>query len=207
MKAVSVEAPPRDDFKPIVLGAFTLHEKGVDVEGRPSWANFVGAWEFAKRAHQASGFWLADLLRVGEMRAEWADRLSQAVDSTGLTRKRLENIRAVAAIPKSRRREKVEFALHEEVAGLEPDQQEKLLARAETENWDRRDMRHAIKRARRLKVLDGQADTWHTIEVSVQLDLEAQTPYEAEQAAWAQVKQAVQGIKTAKVVASHARPK
>ena len=47
----------------------------------------------------------------------------------------------------------------------------------------------------------------HTVEVSLQVDIEAKNPYVAEEAAWNAVKAAVASVPTAKVIAAHARPR
>jgi len=193
-------------MRPISIGAFRLTETGVDVDGRASWQDYVGAFEFAKRAHRSSGFWLADLLRYSESRKDWAGKLSQAHDATGLSMKTLKNMRAVAKMDPKIRRPAVEFSLHVEVAGMTPLDQEKWLKHAEAEGWTERELRDAIHSSRRRRVLDGRADEMFTIEVSVQIDVEAQSPYLAEQAAWEHVKQVVKPI-GGKVIGSHARSK
>lgn len=100
---------------------------------------------------------MADWLRYGESRSDWADVLAQAVDATGLSEKTLKNVRAVGAIDPSRRRDGVEFALHAEVVGLEPGEQDYWLERTETEGWTRQELRLEIRAAKRTKVLEGQA--------------------------------------------------
>lgn len=143
--------------KPITIGHFTLTATGMEVEGRPSFAEYEGVGDFIKRAHQASGWWLADWLRYGESRREWEERLSQAQHVTGLSEKRLKNIREVGAIEPSRRRETVELALHEEVCRLPAADQEYWLERAEQEGWSRSELRLHMRAAKRRKVIEGQA--------------------------------------------------
>ena len=144
-------------MQPIVIGCYTLHETGITVRGRPSFGEHSGVGEFIQRAYKACGWWLADWLRYGESRDDWTEKLSQAVDATGLSEKRLKNVRAVGAIPPSRRRDGVEFGLHEEVAGLTPEDQEKFLELAETEGLDRRELRLMIHASQRRRVIEGQA--------------------------------------------------
>lgn len=153
-KTPSLSGP---EFRPIALGGFRLHETGVKVIGRPSFEEYVGALEFARRSHKCSGFWLADLMRYGDKRAEWAERLSQAQDATGLSEKTLKNIRAVGRIEPSRRRDDVPFALHETVSGLQPEEQTEWLAKAAEHGWDRRELRMEIRAARRRRIIEGQA--------------------------------------------------
>ena len=147
------------DIKPIELGVFVLTATGLEVKAgrRPTFEEWDGVGEFIKRTHRASGFWLADWLRYGESRTDWAERLSQAIDATGLKEKTLKNVRAVGAIEKSRRREGVEFTIHAEVAGLAPKEQDEWLERADEEGWDRRELRQNIRAAKRRRVVEGQA--------------------------------------------------
>lgn len=147
------------DVQPIKIGPFTLTATGLEVDSRhtPTFEQYEDVGEFIKRTHRASGFWLADWLRYGESRADWEDRLSQAVDATGLSEKTLKNVRAVGRIEKSRRREGVEFGLHAEIAGLTPTEQSTWLARAEAQGWDRRELRLNVRAAKRTRIIEGQA--------------------------------------------------
>lgn len=145
------------EVKPIEIGHYKLTATGLEIHGRPSFDEHQGVGDFIKRAVKASEWWLADWLRYGEKRQDWQERLSQAADVLGISEKRAANIRAIGAIDISRRREGVEFALHAEVAGMTPEEQSDWLLRAETEGWTRRDLRLAIRAARRRAVIDGQA--------------------------------------------------
>jgi len=149
----------RADIQPIRIGPFTLTATGLEVDPRskPSFEEYESVGEFIKRAHAASGFWLADWLRYGESRGDWEERLSQAVDATGLSEKTLRNVRAVGRIEASRRRDDVDFSLHETVAGLAPTEQTDWLERAHANGWDRRELRLNIRAAKRTRIIDGQA--------------------------------------------------
>lgn len=151
-----VKVPDQRDIQ-LMDGKYRLTSTGLEVHGKPTFAEHEGVGEFIKRAHQASGWWLADWLRYGESRRDWADRLSQAVHVTGLSEKRLKNIREAGAIEPSRRRETVEFALHEEVCRLPAEEQAHWLEMADTEGWNRAELRANISASRRKKVLEGQA--------------------------------------------------
>ena len=188
--------------QPITIGAFTLDSKGMTVSGRPSFDEYQGVGDFITRATKASGFWMADWLRYGESRADWAGRLSQAQDASGLSLGTLKNIRSVGAIPLSRRRDGVEFALHAAVAGLDGDEQSAWLERAESEGWTLRELRLELKAARRT-VIAGRAETMWTVDVTVRLSVEAVEAWQAEEAAAAQVKAAAAGLH-AHVIGAHA---
>ncbi len=197
--------------KPIVLGSFTLHETGVDIRGRPTFDQYAGVGDFITFASNASPWWRGDWLRYGESREDWKERLSQLHDASGMSFQTLRNERAVAkSIPPSRRRDGLEFGIHAAVAGMPPDEQTRMLDKAEKGQWTVRDTRHAVKKAKRASVIEGRAETMHTVEVTVQIEMEASTTGMAEQMAWDDVKHALMahGIeKRAKVIAAHVRPR
>lgn len=144
--------------QPITIGHFTLTATGMDVKGKPSFEEYEGVGDFINRAHKASGFWLGDWLRYGESRSDWSDRLSQAQHITGLSEKTLKNVRAVAgSIEPSRRRDDIEFGLHEVVARLDADDQTRWLDKAQAEGWGVRELRTEIRAASRTKIIEGQA--------------------------------------------------
>lgn len=146
--------------EPITIGCYKLTATGCEIHGRPTFADHEGVGEFIKRAHRASGFWLADWLRYGETRRDWQERISQVVDATGLSEKTVKNIRAVGAIEPSRRRDSshgVEFGHHEAVASLTPEEQSEWLERVESEGWNVHELRANIKASKRTKVIEGQA--------------------------------------------------
>lgn len=159
MASRAIAVPPT--IQPIVIGHFILTAEGMEVSevrGRPAFEEYQGVGDFIQRAHHASGFWLGDWLRYGESRADWRDRISQAHDATGLSLKTLKNVRAVAgSIERTRRRPRLEFALHSEVAGLTPDEQVLWLSKAEVEGWSQRELRLEIRASRRRRIIDGQA--------------------------------------------------
>lgn len=199
--------PKRVALAPFQIGLFTLTETGMDVDGTPTFGAWQGVGDYIKRAHKASGFWLADWLRYGESRKDWEDRLGQAVDVTELSPSTLRHVRAAGRVAPGRRRPKVDFSLHLEVSGLTDEEQAHWLQRCEDEGWSVRDLRDAIKQSKREVILEGQADEVWTIEVSVQLEVEGATEVNCEDYAWELVKGAVATIPTARVVASNARPK
>lgn len=84
--------------------------------------------------------------------------MSQAQALTGLSDKTLMNVRAVGrGIPKERRQEHVEFALHSEVVAMGSAEQDEWLRRAADENLTRRELRDAIRASKRTKMIEGQA--------------------------------------------------
>lgn len=144
--------------EPITIGCFTLTETGVDVAGSPSFGEFHGVLEFARRAHKASGWWIADLLRYAEKRDDWRAKLEQVVDSTGYAEKTVRNLKYVGEnVAPSRRRGDVDISLHLEVAKLGPEKQSEWLEKAAVEGWSVRDLRLEMRAAKRRAIIEGQA--------------------------------------------------
>lgn len=152
-KALMTRPPDVD----LTLGKFRLTEVGVEVIGKPTFEEWQGVGDFIKRTHRASGFWLADWLRYGDSRADWRERLDQAVDASDLSPKTLTNVRAVARISPARRRADVDFSHHVEVSGLEPTQQTEWLEKTAEHGWSVRELRLELRASKRRRVIDGQA--------------------------------------------------
>lgn len=142
---------------PIQIGGFAFRDFGIEVTGKPIYDHYAAALSFARWARDGSPWWLADLLRYGETRRDWQDRISQAESITGLSEKRLKNMRAVGAIPVERRLEGVEFELHAEVAGLAPSQQTAWLTKALEGHWPLGELRMHLRAHKRRGVIEGQA--------------------------------------------------
>lgn len=154
MSSAMVQSHPEVDLQ---LGKFKLTAVGLEVTGKPTYEEWLGVGDFIKRTHKASGFWLADWLRYGDGRTDWKDRLQQALDATDMTEKTLLNIRSVAAIDPSRRREDVEFSHHVEVAPMPPEEQSAWLEKAAVNGWSVREMRLEVRASKRRRVIEGQA--------------------------------------------------
>lgn len=108
----------------------------------------LGTWqEIGKtlaRVDRAYRWWVGDWLNYGE--AEYGDQYAEAVATTGLANGDLRNCKWVAEeIDLSRRRDKLSWSHHYEVAGLEPEDQDCWLDRAETQGWTRKELRAWLK--------------------------------------------------------------
>lgn len=145
------------DVKDITIGHYTLTSTGLIVRGKPTYDEHEGVGVFIQRTVQASGWWLADWLRYGDERSDWQDKITQAIEQTGLSEKTLKNVRAIGAIDISRRRDDVEFSLHGEVASMHPADQVRWLAKAEKEGWTQRELRQNIHASKRALIIEGQA--------------------------------------------------
>lgn len=103
-----------------------------------------GDWEVAgfrlAQAHNSSSWCLGDWIVYGQSRYE--DRYRTAIAAVGLDYQTLRNYAWVARrFELERRREKLSFQHHAEVAALPADEQDYWLKRAERLNWSRNQLR------------------------------------------------------------------
>jgi hypothetical protein len=136
-------------------GAFELSPSGLTFTGELSaeeWRSLGGMLGKASRAVQwAVGDWLA----YGEHR--WGEMYDEAERLTGLDAGTLRNWKSIAArFDLSRRRDKLPFTAHAEVAALPPKEADRLLSKAEKEGLSTRAVREA---ARARKSADAPADS------------------------------------------------
>lgn len=105
------------------------------------WLKIGGA---LKTLYKANKWWIGDWLNFGERK--YGDMYSQALEITDYEYETLKDMKYVAAnVEMSCRHDNLSFSHHKEVASLEPKEQEKYLAKAEKENWDRAEMRQNIR--------------------------------------------------------------
>jgi hypothetical protein len=109
--------------------------------------------DWAKTGRQLSGivdssaWWLGDWLVFGK--ANYADRYQLAIQHAGLRYQTLRNYAWVSRrFPTDRRRSKLSFRHHAEVASLQVDEQDRLLDHAELEQWTTKQLRDAVQRSR-----------------------------------------------------------
>ncbi|MFS1299826.1 LmbU family transcriptional regulator [Streptosporangium longisporum] len=101
----------------------------------------------------SSAWWLGDWLIYGQ--AQYPDRYKRAIAETSLDYQTLRNYAWVARqFSLSRRREKLSFQHHAEVASLPEPEQDIWLNRAEKGAWSRNELRRRIKAERNGGVAD-----------------------------------------------------
>lgn len=97
----------------------------------------------------SSAWWLGDWIVFGQDR--YPDSYRRLIDSTSLDYQTLRNYAWVARrFPLSRRRDKLSFQHHAEVAPLPEVEQDRLLDLAAHERWSRNRLRSAVRAARSL---------------------------------------------------------
>ncbi|MGH3897601.1 MAG: LmbU family transcriptional regulator [Pseudonocardiaceae bacterium] len=148
---------PRNDGSPQYGNAGNVHVK----EGDGVLLTRVGLrfpvqltfdeWERAGRQMAGlvnSSVWcLGDWVVYGEK--EYVDRYRRAIEAVGLDYQTLRNYAWVARkFEPSRRRERLSFQHHAEVASLPPVEQDEWLARAEERGWSRSQLRRKIRELR-----------------------------------------------------------
>lgn len=132
------------DQHDLEISGFKLTATGLVPHGEPTYDQWYECGEVLKRVEKAVGFWVGDWLVYG--RGKWGEMYTQAMDETGLTEKTLKNYLYVAKnVEKSRRREKLSFKHHSEVASLSGWEQDEMLALAEQNGWDSDEMRTQVK--------------------------------------------------------------
>lgn len=130
--------------KPLAVSGFTLGTNGLQADGEPSFKDWSTAGAFLRYAEGAVQWWVGDWLNYGER--QWGEMYAQAIDSTGFEYQTLRKAKYVAAkIELFRRRNKLSWSHHKEVADLEPDDQDSLLQQAEANDWSTRDLREKVK--------------------------------------------------------------
>ncbi|HST16902.1 MAG TPA: LmbU family transcriptional regulator [Gaiellaceae bacterium] len=121
---------------------------------------------------EASTWWLADWAAYGE--SSYGEKYRPAVEATGIGYQTLRNYAWVAGrFDPSRRRDKLSFAHHAEVAALSVAEQDAWLERAEADGWSRNELRDRLRAEResaangvvehlRLDVPVDQAERWRS---------------------------------------------
>lgn len=124
-----------------------------------SYEEWVGVGETLDRIAGAHMWWIGDWWAFGEH--AYGERSAQVTDPSKF--KTYANAGWVSRkVESSRRREVLSWAHHQDVAALEPDDQERLLDEAEKNEWTRRELRAArleLKRGDTPPLPDGAYNT------------------------------------------------
>jgi len=132
---------------------FQLERTHLNIQGEVSYNDWGQFGQVLKHIEGAVHWWIGDWLNYGEK--TYGETYAQAMSKTGLPYGTLANDKFVASkIEFSRRREKLSWSHHYEVAALEPAQQDELLDQAEAERLSMRQLRQAVKEARVMKSLE-----------------------------------------------------
>jgi len=197
--------------RPIRIGGFELTTRAAIPIGKPNLEEWAAVMRFANAAAESSPYWCGDLMRYADSRTDWATRLEQVMEITGLARQTIINYTSICKRVEEPERQLAPSIGHADVvAKLAPAEQRKWLKRATSENLTPRELRLKVGRASREKVLEGQAETMHDVDVTITLSLEAADGFAAEQLAWKAVAASLKASPPAtagkaRVIAAHAK--
>lgn len=132
MSKAIAKRDPRD----ITIGSMTLSATGIVFDGEVSFDDWQAAGALIERAHGGVQWWIGDWLLYGEGRPEWGDKYEAAIQAFDKEYQTLAQYKWLAkAFDFSRRREKLSFKHHMEVAALESPVADELLDQAESGDW------------------------------------------------------------------------
>lgn len=201
------------DEHPIKLAGFTLGERHVTAIGRPTLEEWIAAVQFAGAIENAAGYWIGDLLRYAENRADWQGKIDQAMALTGVARQTALNLTYIARHVEEPERQLAPTISHAAaVAQLAQPEQTKWLEQARAEGLTVRELRNAVRREHRAVVLTGSAPEVRDVEVLVCVSVEAVNSTVAEDVAWKTIAALLKAtppsapVCQARVIASHERP-
>lgn len=144
--------------RPIELDGFNLRSRGVQVIGRPTFDKFWAALKLALEIQDASPYWVGDLMLYAENRADYKDRLVQAIDATGYKLQTIYNLTSICRHVDEETRALAPSPSHSAVvASLPKEEQVTWLEEATVDNLNVRDFRRRLRHASRRAVIDGQA--------------------------------------------------
>lgn len=121
-----------------------LHALSLTLPADLSYETFERLGGMLGQLHAASKWWLADWIAWGE--GTYGERVYQAVSATGLSDHTVRLYAAVAGrVAPDRRRANVPFSVHQEVAALDAEQQERWLALAAEKGYTVKTIRELLR--------------------------------------------------------------
>jgi hypothetical protein len=120
---------------------------------------------------ESSAWWIGDWLLFG--RSKYPDRYRRAIEETSLDYQTLRNYAWVAGrFAVSRRRDRLSFQHHVEVAALADDQQDAWLDRAVKFGWSRNELRSKLRAALKSERKASKAAARATVQLTVSRERE-----------------------------------
>lgn len=150
MSTTTIERPPEQTAALLDIPGCEFTPVSLKLPPDLSYNHWERIGRQLQLANLAIQWWIGDWLVYGEHK--YREKYAQAVQQFGKAEQTLMNYRFVAAaIPISRRREQVDFSTHAEVASLDEEDQERILAKAAKEGSTRRAVRREAEKIRRAK--------------------------------------------------------
>jgi len=146
--SLSKGAPMKEIVKAdrnIVIGQkFELGQTGLIITGNPTYEDWANCGGMLAQIEGSVHWWIGDWVNYGEM--AYGEKYSQALEDTEFSEKTLWNDAWVCSrFEISRRREKLPYSYHIDVAALNQEEADRLLDQAEKEGWTRAQLRAAKK--------------------------------------------------------------
>jgi hypothetical protein len=130
------------------VGCFRLTRTAMSIEGDPTYEEWQEFGRWLQTASEAINWWVGRWLNYGE--AKWGEMFSQAIEATGMDYGTLRNIKwTESQFDLSRRRDKLTFSHHSEVASLPPKVADKILDTAEELSLTRNEVRALVSKWKR----------------------------------------------------------
>ena len=118
----------------IISKNFMFTTSGLQIAEHTKYEEWLGCFQFLKAAEKSIQFWIGDWINFGERK--WGDKYTEAFDMFDYDYGTLRNYAYVAKnVDLSRRNDKLSFSHFAEVASLEPKEQQRLLKKAEDEDF------------------------------------------------------------------------
>jgi hypothetical protein len=155
MKAVVVAQPASDVVGRTRSDQVRMSGVALHIPDGLSFEDWAQAGRQLSNIVDSSAWWLGDWLVFGK--THYSDCYQLAIQRAGLRYQTLRNYAWVARrFPIDRRRAKLTFQHHAEIASLPVDEQDRLLDQAEREMWTTKQLRVAIRQVRGEETADVQ---------------------------------------------------
>lgn len=124
--------------------AGAIRDGGLHLPPDLPWERYVAIGAWLGHLDDMRNWLIGDWLIYGEH--TYGDKYVQAAEVVGLAPQTLMNLRRIAAkVPPQRRRPAVKYSHHGVVAALPPNDQKRLLKRAETERLSKSQLRRIVQ--------------------------------------------------------------
>lgn len=147
------------DDHPVKLDGFELH--GVDIvvtADKPTIRQWQVVMAYASGAAESAPYWVGALVNYAESRADWQEKLSQAMTITGLARQTIINYAHTVRHVGPAERAIAQSPAHSAVVAKikDPGEQRDWLERSREEGWNAAEFGQNV-RARRRPIISGNA--------------------------------------------------
>jgi hypothetical protein len=150
--AKTTTKPAAPERKPAPLrgkysGGFHVTRIGLQIRPAVTYEDWLRAGLRLVEVHNSSAWCLGDWIVYGQTRYE--TRYQEAAEAAGLDYQTIRNYAWVARrFEFPRRRPRLSFQHHAEVASMPPPEQDLWLARSESESWSRNELRRRLREMR-----------------------------------------------------------